>query len=210
MNLENYLEANTDTEPEYLKIIERRTWTQQLNPRMISGKLQGRFLSMLSSMIQPKQVLEIGTFTGYSALCLAEQLAPEGMLHTIEIDDELEDTIRENFALSPFENRIKLYIGNALEIIDSFQFSFDLVFIDCDKRDYLACYKKVFPKVRTGGFIIADNTLWDGKVLQPGKNIDSQTAEIMKFNEFIVDDPRITNLILPLRDGLTIIRKNKD
>jgi caffeoyl-CoA O-methyltransferase len=210
MNLENYLNANTDTEPDYLKIIERRTWTRQLNPRMISGHLQGRLLSMLSSMIQPEQVLEIGTFTGYSALCLAEHLTSEGMLHTIEIDDELEDTIRENFALSPYESRIKLYIGDALKIIDTFQETFDIVFIDSDKRDYLACYQKVFPKVRTGGYILADNTLWDGKVLQPEKNTDSQTIEIMKFNDFVVNDPRVCNIILPMRDGLTIIRKNKD
>ncbi len=210
MNLENYLDANSGSEPDYLKIIERRTWTQQLNPRMISGKIQGRFLAMLSSMIQPKQVLEIGTFTGYSALCIAEHLAPEGMLHTIEIDDELEDTIRENFALSPFKNRLKLHIGDALKIIDTIEETFDMVFIDADKRDYLTYYKKIFPKVRIGGYILADNTLWDGKVLQPEKNRDIQTVEIMKFNDFVVNDPRVSNLILPLRDGLTIIRKNKN
>ena len=210
MNLENYLEANTGSEPDYLKIIERRTWTQQLNPRMISGKIQGRFLAMLSSMIQPKQVLEIGTFTGYSALCIAEHLAPEGMLHTIEIDDELEDTILDNFALSPFKSMMKLYIGDALKIIDTIEETFDMVFIDADKRDYLTYYKKIFPKVRIGGYILADNTLWDGKVLQPEKIRDIQTVEIMKFNDFVVNDPRVSTLILPLRDGLTIIRKNKN
>jgi predicted O-methyltransferase YrrM len=210
MNLENYLDTNAANEPDYLKIIERRTWTQQLNPRMLSGKLQGRFLSMLSSMIQPGSILEIGTYTGYSALCLAEHLTPKGMLHTIEIDDELEDTIRENFALSPFESKIKLHIGDALKIIDTLEVIFDLVFIDADKRDYLTYYQKVFPKVRMGGYILVDNTLWDGKVLHPEKNTDIQTAEIMKFNDFIVNDPRVSNLIVPLRDGLTIIRKIKD
>jgi len=210
MNLENYLDANAGEEPDYLKIIERRTWTRQLNPRMLSGKLQGRFLSMLCSMIQPESILEIGTYTGYSALCLAEHLAPEGMLYTIEIDDELEDTIRENFALSPYESKIKLHIGDALKFIDTIETTFDLVFIDADKRDYLTYYEKVFPKVRIGGYILVDNTLWDGKVLHPEKNTDIQTVEIMKFNHFIVNDPRVSNIIVPLRDGLTIIRKIKD
>ncbi len=210
MNPENYIDAHTETEPDYLKLIERRTWTRQLNPRMISGKLQGRFLSMLCSMIKPAQILETGTFTGYSALCMAEHLAPGGTIHTIEIDDELENTILENFALSPYANNIKLYIGDALKIIDTIEENFDMVFIDSDKRDYLACYNKVFPKVRTGGYILADNTLWDGKVLQPLKNNDSQTLEIMKFNDFIANDSRVSCIILPLRDGLTLIRKNKE
>lgn len=210
MNPEIYLEAHTDSEPEYLKIIERQTWTRQLNPRMLSGHLQGRFLSMLCSMIRPSQVLELGTFTGYSALCLAEHTTPAGMVHTIEIDDELEEIIRGNITLSPFENKIKLYIGNALDLIDTINETFDLVFIDCDKRDYLACYHKVFRKVRLGGFILADNTLWDGKVLQTDKNRDNHTSEIIKFNDFVANDARVSKIILPFRDGITIIRKEKE
>ncbi len=210
MTTEEYLLKHIDEVPEYLKVIERRTWVQQLNPRMVSGALQGRLLAMLCAMIRPANILEIGTYTGYSALCLAENLAADGKLHTIEIDDELEDTIRENFALSPFSEKLILHIGEALKIIPSLNETFDLVFIDADKRDYLAYYDAVFPKIKPGGYILADNTLWDGKVLQPVSEKDTQTIEIMKFNDFITQDKRVKQVILPLRDGLTIIQKIND
>jgi predicted O-methyltransferase YrrM len=174
---------------------------------MVSGHLQGRVLSMLCKMIQPHKALEIGTFTGYSALCIAEALTDEDVLHTIEIDDELEDLILENFAGSEHGHRIKLHIGNALEIIPTLNEVFDLVFIDADKREYTAYFEAVFPKLRNGGFILADNTLWNGKVVTEAKPNDRQTMEILRFNDLIASDDRIEKVILPLRDGLTIIRK---
>jgi predicted O-methyltransferase YrrM len=158
-------------------------------------------------MIQPKCVLELGTLTGYSALCMAEALTEDAVLHTIEHDDELEDFILQNFAGSEHRDKIKLHIGDALAEIEKLNEIFDLVFIDADKREYMAYYEAVLPKVREGGFILADNTLWDGKVLQTVDKNDRQTIEIMKFNDFVATDPRVEKVMLPLRDGLTIIRK---
>lgn len=207
MNVEDYILSHTDAEPEYLAKVNRATHLKLINPRMLSGHLQGRVLSMFCKMIQPRFILELGTFTGYSALCMAESLPENGILHTIECDDELEDFIKQNFSASEYNEKIKLHIGDALQVIDKLDNTFDLVFIDADKREYLAYYEAVLPKLRSGGFILADNTLWDGKVLQKVENNDKQTIEIMRFNDFIATDRRVEKLMLPLRDGLTIIRK---
>lgn len=207
MNLEEYISIHSDAEPEYLAQVNRATHVRMINPRMCSGHLQGRVLSMFCHMIKPKRILEIGTFTGYSALCMAEALPDNGLLHTIEIDDELEDFICQNIEGSEYASKIKLHIGDALTVIDSLNETFDLVFIDADKREYQAYYEAVLPKLRTGGFILADNTLWDAKVLKPVDSNDWQTIEIMRFNDFIATDNRVEKVILPLRDGLTIIRK---
>lgn len=207
MNIDEYIELHSESEPTYLEQINRATHLKLINPRMLSGHLQGRVLSMLSKMIRPGKILELGTFTGYSALCLAEGLLPDGILHTIECDDELEDFIHSNLALSNYGHKIKLHIGDALEIIDTLNETFDLVFIDADKREYTAYYEAILPKLRSGGFILADNTLWDGKVIQKTIPNDRQTIEIMKFNDYIAGDVRIEKVMLPLRDGLTIIRK---
>jgi caffeoyl-CoA O-methyltransferase len=207
MELEDYLSAHTDPEPDYLQRINRATHLKVLNPRMLSGHLQGRVLSMLSSMLQPKRVLEIGTFTAYSALCLAEGLSEGGVLHTIELDDELEEIILSHLHQSPYADRIQLHIGDACELIPDFDELFDLVFIDGDKRQYQDYLEVVLPKVRKGGFILADNTLWDGKVLRQAEEKDPQTAAIQDFNNKLSEDKRIAKVILPLRDGLTMIRK---
>lgn len=205
--LEDYILTHSDAEPQYLADINRRTHLKMINPRMLSGHLQGRVLSLIGKMIQPKRILELGTFTGYSALCLAESLSDDGLLHTIEYDDELEDFILENFEKSPLKDKIKLHIGDAKEIIHQLDDVFDLVFIDADKREYLTYYEAVLPKLRKGGFILADNTLWDGKVLTEVKQNDEQTLSVMKFNDFVAQDERVEKVILPLRDGLTLIRK---
>jgi len=207
MNLEDYITAHSDVEPEYLAKVNRATHVKLINPRMCSGHLQGRVLSMFCHMIKPKRVLELGTLTGYSALCMAEALPEDAVLHTIECDEELEDFILQNFAGSDHGHKIKLHIGDALTEIKKLDEIFDLVFIDADKREYLAYYEAILPKLIAGGFILADNTLWDGKVLKAVDSNDKQTIEIMKFNDFVAKDSRVEKVMLPLRDGLTIIRK---
>ena len=207
MNLDEYISKHSDAEPEYLAKINRATHVKLINPRMCSGHLQGRVLSMFCHMIQPNRILELGTFTGYSALCMAEALPEEGVLHTIECDDELEDFILQNFAGSEYADKIQLHIGDALTEIEKLNETFDLVFIDADKREYLDYYEAVLPKLRRGGYILADNTLWDGKVLKAVEPNDKQTIEIMRFNDFVATDPRVEKMILLLRDGLTLIRK---
>lgn len=207
MNLEEYIVAHTDAEPLYLAKVNRETHLRMINPRMCSGHYQGRVLTMFCQMIQPKTVLEIGTFTGYSALCMAEALSESAVLHSIECDDELEEFILRNFAGSAHGHKIRLHIGDALTEMEKLNETFDLVFIDADKREYLAYYEAVLPKLKAGGFIIADNTLWDAKVLKPVDNNDKQTIEIMRFNDFVASDERVEKVMLPLRDGLTIIRK---
>jgi len=207
MNLDEYISKHSDAEPEYLAKINRATHVKLINPRMCSGHLQGRVLSMFCRMIQPNRILELGTFTGYSALCMAEALPEGGVLHTIECDDELEDFILQNFAGSEYADKIQLHIGDALTEIEKLNETFDLVFIDADKREYLDYYEAVLPKLRRGGYILADNTLWDGKVLKAVEPNDKQTIEIMRFNDFVATDPRVEKVILPLRDGLTVIRK---
>lgn len=207
MTIEDYILQNIDPEPGYLTELNRNTWTRILNPRMCSGHLQGRVLNMLCKMIHPVNVLELGTFTGYSALCIAEALEETGILDTIESDDELEEFILSNFENTPYKNIINLHIGDALKVIPTLEKIYDLVFIDADKREYSAYYNAVLPIIRPGGFIIADNTLWSGKVVEKVPQNDHQTKGIMQFNQLIATDKRVEKVILPLRDGLTIIRK---
>ena len=207
MNQEEYITAHSDIEPEYLAKLNRATHLRMINPRMLSGHFQGRVLAMFCHMIQPKTVLEIGTFTGYSAICMAEGMPEDGVLHTIDYDDELESFLNDVFAKSDQGHKIKLHIGNALTEIAKMNDIFDLVFIDADKEEYQAYYEAVLPKVRPGGYLLVDNTLWDGKVLKPVDPKDRETIAIMKFNEFIAKDTRIEKVLLPIRDGLTLIRK---
>lgn len=215
MSLDDYILAHIDPEPEYLHRLWRATNLHLNYPRMASGHLQGCLLRMLVHMIRPQTVLEIGTFTGYSALCMASALDSGAILHTIEINDEQEDFTRPWLENSPWADKIRFYIGDALELINSTSFnstSFDLVFIDADKRHYVDYYRAVLPQVRPGGFIIADNTLWNGHVvddlmLTAANGKDAQTLGIMAFNDLVAGDPSVERVILPLRDGLTLIRK---
>ena len=213
MTLEEYISLHTSPENEVLEAITRETHVHILNPHMLSGHVQGRVLSMLSHMIQPKRILELGTFTGYSALCLAEGLAEGGKLITIEHNDELEETIRRNIAQSPLSDRIELVIGDAVERVKELRNEgvneFELVFIDADKREYCAYLEAVYPLVPVGGFILADNTLWDGHIIDPAYDKDKQTLGLRAFNDKLKEDDRFEQVILPLRDGLTLIRKVK-
>ncbi|MBT3383626.1 MAG: methyltransferase [Prolixibacteraceae bacterium] len=205
--IDKYILNNIESEDEVLKELERETYLKVLHPRMISGHLQGQVLTMFSKMIQPENILEIGTFTGYSAICLAKGLHENGKLITIEIDDELETLAKKYIVKSGLQDKIVQRIGAALEIIPALKESFDLVFIDADKREYVAYYQAVFDKVQNGGYIIADNTLWSGKVLEKPEADDEQTMGILEFNNLIKRDKRVEKVILPLRDGMTIIRK---
>ncbi len=218
MTLQEYIEQHSSPENEVLATITRNTYNHVLNAHMLSGQVQGRVLSMLSHMIRPKRILELGTFTGYSALCLAEGLADDGRLVTIEHNDELEETIRKNLSLSPLGAKIELIIGDAKEVLDRFaqrqktatlkgESLFDLIFIDADKREYCAYLDLVLPLVAEGGFILADNTLWDGHIVDPNYDKDKQTLGLRAFNEKVAADERLEQVILPLRDGLTLIRK---
>ena len=206
--LEDYILKHIDAEGDDLRRLNRETHLYHLRPRMCSGHLQGRMLKMMVRMIRPQHILELGTFTGYSALCLAEGLADDSCrLDTIEIDDELEDFIRAHFDASPLAPRINLHIGDARDVLPTIEGDFDLVFIDANKREYCQYYEMVFPRVASGGFIIADNTLWVGKVVDWGKKLDAQTEGILRFNDMIAADDRVEKVILPIRDGLTIIYK---
>lgn len=206
--LSDYLLRHIDAEPNELKVIARNAQVRLLHGDMISGHLQGRLLKMITHMINPSQILELGTFIGYSALCFAEALGSDGVVHTIEIDDELEDVIVENLSRSPFGNKVKLHIGDAMSIINKFEDnSFQLVFVDADKRLYWDYFEAVLPKLSSGGVIIADNTLWHGKVIEPVKSNDWQTKAIIEFNEKLAADQRVEKVILPMRDGITLIRK---
>ena len=212
MTIDEYISAHSTPEDEVLQTIVRSTYNHVLNPHMLSGHVQGRVLSMISHMIRPKHILELGTFTGYSALCLAEGLAPGGRLLTIERNDELEDTIRHNLSLSPQGERIELRIGDCKELVFSElvkEGPFELVFIDADKREYCAYLDLVYPLVSVGGFILADNTLWDGHIIDPAYDRDQQTLGLRAFNDKLAADDRFEQVILPLRDGLTLIRKLK-
>ena len=212
MTLEEYISSHSTPENAALEAITRDTYVHILNPHMLSGHVQGRVLSMISHMIRPQRILELGTFTGYSALCLAEGLAEGGKVVTIEHNDELEETIRRNLSRSPLSDRIELIIGDAKDIRSTFIHStvhplFDLVFIDADKREYCAYLELVYPLVPIGGFILADNTLWDGHIIDPAYDKDKQTLGLRAFNDQIKEDDRFEQVILPIRDGLTIIRK---
>jgi caffeoyl-CoA O-methyltransferase len=205
--LEQYIASHTDPESDLLAELSRETQHKVLLSRMLSGHIQGKVLEMISKMIGPDNILEIGTYTGYSAICLAQGLSEKGKIHTIEINDELEKLIRCYIAKSSLSHKIELHIGNASEIIPSINEVFDLVFIDGDKRQYLDYYKIVIEKTRKGGFILADNVLWSGKVVLPLEPNDDYTAGIMEFNDFVHQDPRVENVILPIRDGIMILRK---
>ena len=210
MTLDEYISAHTTAENAVLEAITRDTHVHILNPHMLSGHVQGRVLSMISHMIKPKRILELGTFTGYSALCLAEGLAEGGKLVTIEHNDELEETIRRNIARSPLSDRIELVIGDAKEYLTAnANAKADLVFIDADKREYCEYLDLVYPLVPVGGFILADNTLWDGHIIDAAYDKDKQTLGLRAFNDKLKEDDRFEQVILPIRDGLTIIRKIK-
>ena len=224
MTLSEYIEQHSSPESPVLKQITRSTHLEVINPRMLSGHVQGRVLSMISQMIQPKRILELGTFTGYSALCLAEGLTEDGRLITIEHNDEMEDSIRRNLALSPLGEKIDLVIGDAKETMrrlgdkargdkargerreDKGAELFDLVFIDADKKEYCDYLDLVLPLMREGGWILADNTLWDGHIIEAAYDKDKQTVALRAFNDKVAADNRLEKVILPLRDGLTIIR----
>jgi caffeoyl-CoA O-methyltransferase len=207
LEIQEYCEAHTSAESNLLKSINRDTHAHVLMPRMLSGQLQGRMLAFISQMIKPERILEIGTYTGYSALCLAEGLTQTGKLITLDINEELEDRVRKYFAQSPYENQIDFRIGNALNIVPTLADTFDLVFIDADKQNYCRYYDLVLDKVRLGGFILADNVLWSGKILAPDPDKDTRT--IMEFNKKVAEDARVENVLLPVRDGVMVVRKLK-
>jgi predicted O-methyltransferase YrrM len=204
--LKSYLESSCDPESDLLKQIDRDTNIKVSLPRMLSGHYQGRVLSMLSKLVKPQRILEVGTFTGYASLCLAEGLSKDGILHTIDINAELEDMVRSSFSKSDLGSQIIYHIGNALEIIPNLDEVFDLIFIDADKKNNETYYNLTIDKLRSGGLIIVDNVLWSGKVIGE-KKTDSATTSISDFNEMIRSDQRVEKLILPVRDGVYIIRK---
>ena len=209
MDILEYIEQHSSPESDVLKQIVHSTHLEMINPRMMSGHVQGRVLSMLSQMIRPKRILELGAFTGYSALCLAEGLSEDGVLVSLEHNDELEDMLRRNLALSPLGEKVQLVIGDAIEWLSNQPADecYDLVFIDADKREYSTYLDLVLPLVRPGGWILADNTLWDGHIIEPEYDKDKQTIALRAFNDKVAQDERLDKVILPLRDGLTIIRK---
>ena len=204
--LEDYLSAHHNSEPSLLAELNRETHLKVLQPRMLSGPLQGRYLAMLAKMLAPQYILEIGTYTGYSALCLAEGLAPHGELHTLEVNDELETFSRSYFNRSEYRDQIYLHIGDALETLPLLKKDWDLVFIDADKPRYLDYYKMLLPSLKPGALILADNVLWSGKVLEAPNPQDESTLALLEFNTFVQEDDRVENLLLPLRDGLMCIR----
>lgn len=207
--LEKYVLSHIDDEPDYLKALYRDTHVKLLRPRMASGHLQGRLLKMLVRMIRPRNVLEIGTYSGYSALCLAEGLDDGAMLYTYEINDEQEDFTRPWLEKSPYADRIKFFIGDALELVPQSGVVFDMAFMDGDKRRYCDYYAMIMKQLSPGGYIIADNTLWDGHVVEAEQSKDGQTRGILAFNDMVKADGNVEKVILPLRDGLTVIRKKR-
>lgn len=207
-SIQQYAEDHTSPESDLLKKINRDTHAKVLMPRMLSGHLQGRLLAMISQMIRPSVILEIGTYTGYSAICLAEGLKPSGKLITIDINEELESTVRNTFKTSAFHDRIDYRIGNAMDIIPTLKEQFDLVFIDADKENYGRYYDLVINHVPLGGYILADNVLWSGKVLD--EKPDKDTRAIQEFNRKVHMDSRIENVLLPIRDGIMLMRKVRD
>ncbi len=209
IELERYIDEHCSPEDEVLAALDRETNLSVLQPRMLSGNRQGQLLTMFMQMIQPKVALEIGTFTGYSAICLAKGMPESSILHTIEINDELESIAAEFIAKASLEHKIKQHIGDALDIIPTIEDTIDFVFMDGNKRHYCDYYEALFDKVAVGGYILADNILWDGKVVQEVEKKDTQTQGIIDFNNRVASDTRVTQVILPMRDGLSLIRKNK-
>lgn len=204
--IDDYVVAHSQPEPELLTELSRETWQKVLAPRMLSGHLQGRVLSMLSKLIQPVHILEIGTYTGYSALCLAEGMSDNGELHTIDINEELHDFQRKYFDRSGVGDRIIQHTGNALEIIPKLKKRFDLVFIDADKRNYPNYLELLLPRLEKGAVILSDNVLWSGKVIEPLQPDDEDTAALLQYNKILNEHSKLETVILPIRDGLTISR----
>ena len=206
LKIDEYVVAHSQPEPELLQQLSRETWQKVLAPRMLSGHLQGRLLSMLSKLLQPKCVLEIGTYTGYSALCLAEGMHAQGKLHTIDINEELHDFQRKYFDASPYGDRIIQHTGDAREIIPSLDLKIDLIFIDADKRNYPTYLDLLLPKLSSGAVILSDNVLWSGKVIENVKEDDLDTQALLKYNQMLNTHPKLETVLLPIRDGLTISR----
>ncbi|EKF54009.1 O-methyltransferase [Galbibacter marinus] len=205
--IESYVDNHSEDEPELLKELSRETHLQVLRPRMLSGHFQGRFLSLLSKIIAPKTILEIGTYTGYSAICMAEGLAQNGELHTIDINEELYDFQRRFFDKSGYGSQIIQHLGSAIDIIPTLDMSFDLVFIDADKENYPVYFDLIIDKVAPKGIILSDNVLWSGKVVEPLDPKDKSTPVLLEFNKKLKEDPRVETVLLPIRDGLTLSRK---
>ena len=205
--LEEYISAHIGPESALLRDIYRETNLKLLNPRMASGHIQGSLLKMLVTMIRPQMILEVGTFTGYATLCMAEGLPEGGRIHTVEIDDELEDFILNGFKKSPYSDRIELHIGDALKVVPGLGLKFDLIFLDGEKREYPEYYSSLLEYLKPGGYMIADNTLWDGHVVDSEYDSDPQTVAVRKFNDMVRADERVEVAMIPIRDGLTIIRK---
>ncbi|GAA3772844.1 O-methyltransferase [Corallibacter vietnamensis] len=205
--LDNYVVAHSENEPELLQQLTRETYQKILQPRMLSGHYQGRVLSIISKLINPKNILEIGTYTGYSALCLAEGMQHDGELHTIDINEELVDFQRRYFDKSDYGHQIHQHLGSALDIIPELDKTFDLVFIDADKPNYVNYFHVIIDKLNTGGVILSDNVLWSGKILDKVKKDDTSTQTLLNYNKLLKEDTRIETVLLPIRDGLTISRK---
>ncbi len=206
LHIETYIEKHSAQEPELLKQLNKETWQKVLHPRMISGAYQGRVLSMLSKLVSPKNILEIGTFTGYSALCLAEGLQKDGKLYTIDKNEELDDFAQDYFKKSEYHSQIVKLTGNAVELIPTLDQTFDLVFLDADKQNYCHYFELIINKMNRGGVIISDNVLWYGKVAEPVDDKDLDTKELVRYNELLASDSRIESVILPIRDGVTVSR----
>ena len=204
--LEDYIEQHSEKEPALLAALNKETYQKILLPRMLSGHFQGRVLSMLSKLIRPLNILEIGTYTGYSALCLCEGMQENGQLHTIDIKEELVDFQRKHFDKSPWGNQIIQHLGEAVTIIPTLDVKFDLVFIDADKDNYLNYFELILPKMNKGGIILSDNVLWSGKVLEPLHPNDESTKVLMEYNKVLATDSRVETVLLPIRDGLTVSR----
>ncbi len=205
-NIDQYASDHSQKEPKLLQELFNETWQKALVPRMISGHFQGRVLSMISKLISPKTILEIGTYTGYSALCLAEGLQKEGILHTIDHNEELYDFQRKYFDRSNYKHQIKQYVGEALDVLVEIKGPFDLVFIDADKANYSNYFKAVIDKMNPGGVILSDNVLWSGKVTETPNDKDEDTKALIIYNQMMNEDPRIETVLLPIRDGLTVSR----
>ena len=204
--IDDYILAHSQQEPQLLQELNRETWQKVLNPRMLSGEFQGRVLSMISKLIQPKTILEIGTYTGYSALCLAEGLAPNGELHTLDRNEELFDLQRAYFDKSSYKDQIHQHLGTALDLLPQFDQKFDLVFVDADKANYSNYFHLIIDKMNPGGIILSDNVLWSGKVVEALNPKDIDTAALLEYNRLLNEDPRLETVLLPIRDGLTLSR----
>jgi len=204
--LENYIEKHSAAEPELLQQLNKETYQKILQPRMLSGHFQGRVLSMLSKIINPKHILELGTYTGYATLCLAEGLKSDGTIDTIDINEELEDIQQKYFSSSAFKDQIIQHIGNALDIVPTLNKKFDLVFIDADKENYINYWNLIVPMMNKGGIILSDNVLWSGKVLEDVQKNDKSTPILLEYNKIVNEDPRVETVLLPIRDGLTVSR----